>query len=666
VRFDGPFFVAHVCEYDIFTEALVDNLDRSLSRLGIAGKQIASWGKRHEDPSMYFTMGFQRTRLTVHPRRQVFICRDPAFDSIVLYLKGVFTSSYGKPPICTVLGSPGSGKSELFSQMIHAFNNNDFANLGSPEKIPGDLTDILCIAVTLNCYTPLVAQIERKYRLPELVVFRLYYIWYAGKEEDYGRFIERIDLETVLQKSIRDVVEMILSEAGKSRCILLIDEPIKLTRVQDADTFTRGITGLAVAQDERLAIIFSSLLLHPFLLEATSSRRDIVKVSLNLLERNSVAQELLPHLLPSIPDLLAIQCATSGGTPYLGLAMLLGGFPRLIEYAVKWVQDYGEVSTTALSSGIIKRYTDFENIDVAKFLNFDVVSAALLDTSEGGLKFDGGKFSSDDLVKAALFQRQMTATVQYVIVPQFTLSLFCRHRQENAVGKEKALIEALLFMIAAEGVDGTGRPWEYCCASADRVLRAIRGSLESVTLQKLYKPLSTSDHFVGHTLTDRIRDMRFDASVLLEKVSTFPPGHQFKANSVDELVSTIWFPSDSSNEGFDYIGFLAPVGEARCFENLIAILIECKFSQEDASTVLEWATVISKRQKAVANATTKLGLVLDNIVFRVCSWRKMTAPTKKTADSLPVNIIVQTKKDLSQYMGNSLSIICDNLGIFTA
>jgi nucleoside-triphosphatase THEP1 len=640
-------------------------VDRSLSRLRIPGNQIVSWGKSHQDPSIFFTMGFQRTRLTVHPRRQVFICRHPAFDSIVLYLKGVFSSSYGKPPICTVLGSPGSGKSELFSQMIHAFNCNDFANLGSPEKIPGDRTDILCIAVTLSCYTPLVAQIESKYRLSELVVLRLYYIWYAS-EEEYGHFIERIDLETVLQKGIRNVIEMILSQAGKSRCILLIDEPIKLTRVQDADTFTRGITELAVAQDERLAIIFSSLLLHPFLLEATSSRRDIVKVSPNLLDRNSVAQELLPHLLPSIPDLLAIQCATCGGTPYLGLAMLFGGFPRLIEYAVKWVQDYGEVSTTALSSGIIKRYTDIENIDVAKFLNFDVVSTALLDTSEGGLKFDGGKFSSDDLVKAALFQRQMTATVQYVIVPQFTLSLFCRHRQENAVGKEKALIEALLFMIAAEGVNGTGIPWEYCCASADRVLRAIRGSLESVTLHKLYKPLYTSDNFVGHTLTDRIRDMRFDASILLETVAPFPPDHQFNANSVDELVSTIWFPSDTSNAGFDYIGFLAPIGKARCFENLIAILVECKFSQEGASTALDWATVISKQQKAVTNATTKMGLVQANIVFRVCSWRKMPEPTETTVDSLPVNIIVQTKKDLSQYMGNSLSVICDNLCIFTA
>jgi hypothetical protein len=647
----------------LFTEASVDSVDRSLSRLRIPGNQIVSWAKSHQDPSIFFTMGFQRTRLTVHYRRQVFICRHPAFDSIVLYLKGVFTSSYGKPPICTVLGSPGSGKSELFSQMIHAFNCNDFANLGSPEKIPGDRTDILCIAVTLNCYTPLVAQIESKYRLSELVVLRLYYIWYAS-EEEYGNFIERIDFETVLQKGIRNVIEMILSQAGKSRCIFLIYENIKFTRVQYEDTFTPGNTALAVAQDERLAIIFSSLLLRPFLLPA--SGRDLVKVSLNLLERDSVAQELLPHLLPSIPDLLAIQCAAFGGTPYLGLAMLLGGFPRLIEYAVTWVQNNGEPSTTALSNGIIKRYTDTESIDVAKFLNFDVVSTALLDTSEGGLKFDGGKFSSDDLVKAALFQRQMTATVQYVIVPQFTLSLFCRHRHENAVGKEKALIEALLFMIAAEGVSGTGRPWEYCCASADRVLRAIRGSLESVTLHKLYKPLYTSDNFVGHTLTDRIRDMRFDASILLEKVAPFPPDHQFIANSVDELVSTIWFPSDTSNAGFDYIGFLAPVGKARCFENLITILVECKLSQEGASTVLDWATVISKQQKAVTNATTKMGLVQENIVFRVCSWRKMPEPTEKTVDSLPVNIIVQTKKDLSQYMGNSLSVICDNLCIFTA
>jgi hypothetical protein len=159
-----------------------------------------------------------------------------------------------------------------------------------------------------------------------------------------------------LKLSLKQLLQDIRDKSGKKRCILLIDEPIKLLQLtcNKAD-FIDGITDLVGEQNGQLAIIFSSLLLLPFLQEASNSNREIIKIPMNLLDLPDVSEKLLPELAPELPNMIKLQCAQAGGgDAYTALASITGGFPRLIEFAATSLKER-DMSASQLLDTIINR-----------------------------------------------------------------------------------------------------------------------------------------------------------------------------------------------------------------------------------------------------------------------------------------------------------------------
>ncbi len=91
--------------------------------------------------------------------------------------------------------------------------------------------------------------------------------------------------------------------------------------------------------------------------------------------------------------------------------------------------------------------------------------------------------------------------------------------------------------------------------------------------------------------------------------------------NLDELINHIWYPKKNSNPGFDAIVFIWPVGEERKRENLVVMVIECRFSDSESKTKLSIpADVLSKYNKAKINIHSNVSWVKwDRCVFCRCA-----------------------------------------------
>jgi hypothetical protein len=606
--------------------------------------------------------GLNRTVLSLNPRRENFVCREPAVATTFKYMSTLFSRGFGKPPICTILGSPGSGKTEIFSQIVHAFWTQEFAGLGGSGTMTSYAADTLCVAVTMNCSTPIFAE-EQGLGLERLVILRLYFIW-MSEQSFYSNIIRQMDLHSICANyTLADVIYRLCSICGKSRCVLLIDESVRLLQTTgDKKAFIEDIKSVASQQNDRFAVVFSSLLLDPFLVEVSGSNREIVKVPMNLLEREDVASRLLPELVKSIPNHLAMQSFRAGaGCHYVGLARAIGGFPRLIEFAAKIIAEEPDTTIAVLVDKAISRYSSTEKLKSSlEMLLFDVMVAVLSDQVVEGHKYyhDNKTYSCDDLVSCGLLHRH---TTECIIVPQFALMMYCRMLPRNE--NESALQIALSFLFAGEGINGSGKPWELLCLSVDRIQRIIRNDLATTSMLGMFAPVYKTSKFSGHTLSPELLAGVFELCQLKEVVH-FSTTRDVRDTSVEKLLSCVWYPVNQSNAGFDYAVFILPVGTAREFNNVVAVVTECKFSSDNAKT--SWTTVAEKQRKAVHNASSTFGIDSNNIIFRVAPWRHLPEPTQASIDALPRNIIAQSKENLCGYMGTSLSLIVDNLAVFTA
>jgi hypothetical protein len=96
------------------------------------------------------------------------------------------------------------------------------------------------------------------------------------------------------------------------------------------------------------------------------------------------------------------------------------------------------------------------------------------------------------------------------------------------------------------------------------------------------------------------------------------------------------------------------------------IVTECKFSADTSKTCISWTQVGSKRKKAIANVARLFRVAEANMVFRIAPWRHLPEPHAATELEIPPNVIAQSKGNLAAFMGSSLSLVVENLGIFTA
>jgi hypothetical protein len=645
-----------------------------MSRISLSSTSRCSSSRAlssEEASASFMATGFSRTELSKLRRRQNFICREYAVEAAFKHISRTFGEIETRASICTVLGCPGSGKTEFFAQIMHASNNNALTGLCKAEFIEFDADETMCLAITLNCATPLVIDKELEYQLAEIVLLRLYFIWFTD-ERSFGEFIRNHDLQQILQLPLKQLLDVILERSGKKRCILLIDEPIKLLQNHGKlDRFIAGVTELAAAQDRHLAIVFSSLLLNPFL-QASSSSRRLIRVPMNLLDLGEVSLRLLPELAPRLPDFLRSQCTKAGhGDPYMAIASIIGGFPRLLEYAATSIKRDGDTHIGVLLPQIINWYRSTADISTSlDCLTFSLVSSFFHGNGNSYTMNKEGSRVADSLVQGGWLCRQFNyETSDYFVIPQFVLMIYCNEFDGTHCERAIQLKQALQYMFASGASNGTGKPWEHLCLSVDRIKRAVRPECDgrdSISLLQLYQHVYVTSNFCGHTLCADIAQQKFIVSNLLTEVTEFSDRTDFRSFSVSELTSAVWYPGSDSNAGFDYAIFYEPVAEALSMSDLVVVVTECKFSKESSTTVLQWSTVVEKRNNAVVNAKRTFGIDEDKIVFRVAPWRNLTQPHVATVESLPKNIIVHGKDGLSSLMAPTMTLVVKNLGILTA
>jgi hypothetical protein len=643
----------------------VASLTASFPQMSVSSSAacFSSCASSSESKSSFISAGYSRTKLTRLPPRKNFVCRNYAVETAFQHISRVFGCLEARPGICTILGCPGSGKTEFFAQIMQASYSNTLSSLGVQIQFPAEET--ICLAVTLNCDTPLVTAKEAEYSLVELVMLRLYFIWFTDGTS-FSKMIRKEDIASILKLSLKQLLQDIRDKSGKKRCILLIDEPIKLLQLtcNKAD-FIDGITDLVGEQNGQLAIIFSSLLLLPFLQEASNSNREIIKIPMNLLDLPDVSEKLLPELAPELPNMIKLQCAQAGGgDAYTALASITGGFPRLIEFAATSLKER-DMSASQLLDTIINRYIATENIDSS----LDLLDFALVSLFFRGRYSGNNSVAVDSLVKAGLLSRQCANPyTHYLVIPQFVLMLYSRYVSELQTERECQLKRALQFMFDAEALSGMGKPWEFLCLSIDRIKRAVRDDSHTgsgVTLLGLYQPVYVTTHFPGHTMCPEITGQLFDLSNLLTAVRRYSDDTDFSKLSIMELTSSVWYPASDTNAGFDYAVFYQPVTGASTINDLVVVVTECKFSKEDATTVLQWSTVIEKHKNAIVKAKRLFGINEEKVVFRVAPWRRLPEPQVGTAQSLPKNIIVHSKDGLCEFMAPTMTLVVQNLGVLT-
>jgi nucleoside-triphosphatase THEP1 len=651
-------------------EGVVGSLELPLSRLALKATLpqdwLASYG-RGITPADAMVSGQARTVLSLSPLRANFICRQQAGNAVLRFLTMMFNSCYEKPPICAVLGSPGSGKSEFFKQLVHAFHTQDFVAVGGAGGADGYMRETLCIAVTLNCATCLRID-ESSLSLQRILILRIYYSWFSDKHS-FSQLFKETDVASICRCSLAEMISKLCTICGKQRCVLLIDEPIKLLHMTGNEKdFVDGITAVVSQQTAQFAVVFSSLLLDPFLQAVRLSNREIIKVPMTLLSREEVAHKLLPELVGNhLPNNhLTLQCSKAGaGDCYFGLAGAVGGLPRLIEFAATHITTCSDTSASQLLDSAVQRYSELERFkESIGLLQFEVMRTILLDEAEEMKKLftlDDRTYSCDLLVCSGLLHRN---TTDGIVVPQFVLKCYS-DKIKPRCAKEAALIKSLGFLFAGESAHGTGKPWEAICLSVDRINRVIRKEAMSVGLLEIYGTIHATAYFVGHTLSEQLLAMRFNLEHL-EEVKHYGAETNFKDIPLNILLSCIWYPTRDSNAGFDYAVFLLPIGAEAVYENVVVIVTECKFSADTSKTCISWTQVGSKRKKAIANVARLFRVAEANMVFRIAPWRHLPEPHAATELEIPPNVIAQSKGNLAAFMGSSLSLVVENLGIFTA
>jgi hypothetical protein len=652
----------------------VAKLIASISRISLSSSTSRCSSSRalSSEEASFVATGFSRTELSKLPRRQNFICREYAVEAAFKHISSTFGEEETRASICTVLGCPGSGKTEFFAQIMHASHTNTLSGLCKAEFIEFDADETICLAITLNCATPLVIDKELEYRLIEIVLLRLFFIWFTD-EISFCKFIYDHDLQQILQLPLKLLLNAILERSGKKRCILLIDEPIKLLQNHGKlDRFISGVTELAAEQNRHLAIVFSSLLLNPFMQEASGSNRRIIKVPMNLLDLQEVSQRLLPELAPRLSDCIRNQCTNAGhGDPYMAIASIIGGFPRLLEFAATKIKKDGNTQIGLLLHRIFKSYRSTADISTSlDCLTFSLVSSFFHGNGNSYTMNKEGSRVADSLVLAGWLSRQFNdEDSDYLVIPQFVLMIYCHEFDGTHCEREIQLKHALQYMFEAVVSNCTGKPWEHLCLSVDRIKRAVRPECDgrdSISLLQLYQHVYATSSFCGHTLCADIAEQKFIVGNLLTEVKEFSDRTDFRSFSVSELTSAVWYPGSDSNAGFDYAILYEPVTGALSLSDLVVVVTECKFSEESSTTVLQWSTVVEKRKNAVVNVKRTFGIDEDKIVFRVAPWRNLTHPHVATLQSLPKNIIVHGKDGLSSLMAPTLTLAVKNLGILTA
>ena len=241
--------------------------------------------------------------------------------------------SQNKIPMAIVYGAPGSGKTELFLQLMenyeHWYNQameqdaatstaNPFLFLPTPHIEQAEPSQCMPLAVTLNNQTSICnIEIKLSFGLSTMLAFRLFFLWFTSFD-NYEAFLTFLVTysETVkggmgqirLLVSFTEVVRMICKLHGKTRCIVTVDETIKYhDNVHSGDTKFETLVGdintivnkQSSASSEKIgiAVIFSSSCIAPFEEERSSSRRSLYKVHLPMLNTEHVTEKLFMPLL---------------------------------------------------------------------------------------------------------------------------------------------------------------------------------------------------------------------------------------------------------------------------------------------------------------------------------------------------------------------------------
>ena len=255
-----------------------------------------------------------------------FIDRQEAMSRIFQFSSLIFehgvVASLNRIPMATVYGAPGSGKTELFLQLmdhydywynVTATSSASSSLFDEQINVPQQTHPDICmpLAVTLNNQMNICPiEIEEEFDLETMVGCRLFFLWFTnfGKYSRFVKFLKtfskqlRDGMEDVkMMMDFQDVVEMICRQHGKSRCIVTIDETIKFhetlrPREKDYSTLIDNITSMvnnqskASSNNVSIAIIFSSSCISPYEGEQAGSNRSLFHVYMPMLNAEHVAE----------------------------------------------------------------------------------------------------------------------------------------------------------------------------------------------------------------------------------------------------------------------------------------------------------------------------------------------------------------------------------------
>ncbi len=252
-----------------------------------------------------------------------FIDRQEAMSRIFQFSSFIFehgvVASQNRIPMATVYGAPGSGKTELFLQLmdhydywynVAATSSAGSFFFGKRINVPQQTHPDICmpLAVTLNNQMNICPiEIEEGFDLITMLGCRLFFLWFTNFDNylEFLTFLEEfLECSMTNVKMLMDfgeVVEMICRQHGKSQCIVTIDETIKFheklrPHKEDYSRLINNITSMvnnqskASSNNVSIAIIFSSSCISPYEGEQTSSNRSWVRIYMPMLNAEHVTE----------------------------------------------------------------------------------------------------------------------------------------------------------------------------------------------------------------------------------------------------------------------------------------------------------------------------------------------------------------------------------------